>query len=101
MRRQYVVRGERVGQHAYSDIAFMQSLDGGLRTGGQNEVRRFDEQLLLQPGDPLANESDAVIALLAASDGLRVVGDDLAVGPDEIVTKLGALGHQLVQVLVD
>jgi hypothetical protein len=55
--------------------------DGGLRPGGQDEVRRFDEQLLFQLGDPPANEFDDVIALLAAGDGFRVVGDDSAVCP--------------------
>ena len=44
---------------------------------------------------------DHVVAVLAAGDGFRVVGDDLAVCPHEIVAKLGALGRQLVQVLVD
>ncbi len=79
----------------------MQRLDGCLRPGGQDEVRRFDEQLLLQPGDPPANEFDDVIAVLAAGDGFRVVGDDPAARPYEIVTKLGALGRQLVEVLID
>ena len=79
----------------------MQRLDGCLCPGGQDEVWQFDEQLLFQPGDPPANEFNDVIALLAARDGFRVVGDNSAVRPYEIVAKLGTLRHQLVQVLVD
>ena len=79
----------------------MQRLDGCLRAGGQNEIGRLDEQLLLQLGDSPADECDHVVALLAAGDGFRVVGDNPAVCPHEIVAKLGALGCQLLQVLVD
>ena len=44
---------------------------------------------------------DHVVAVLAAGDGCRVVGDDPATRPDEVVAKLGAASRQLVQVLVD
>ena len=101
MRREHVVRSERVGQHAHPDIAIVQRLDGRLRAGGQDEIGRLGEQFLLQLGDPPADERDHVVGLLAAGDGFRVVGDDPAVCPHEIVAKLGALGRQLVQVLVD
>ncbi len=53
------------------------------------------------PGDPPANEFDDIIAVLAAGDGFRIVGDDSSVRPYEIVAKLGALGRQLVKVLID
>ena len=69
--------------------------------GGQDEVWQFDEQFLFQMCDPPANEFDDVVALLAGGDAFGVVGDDLAVCPHEIVAKLGALGRQLVQVLVN
>ena len=72
-----------------------------LRRGGEDEIGRLDEQLLFQLGDPLADERDHLVALLAAGDGFRIVGDDTAVCPHEIVAKLGALGRQLVKVLVD
>ena len=79
----------------------MQRLDGCLRRGGQDEIGRLDEQLLFQLGDPLADERDHVVALDAGGDGFRIVGDDPAVCPHEIVAKLGALGRQFVQILVD
>jgi len=87
--------------NTHPDIALVQRLDGCLRAGGQNEIGRLDEQLLLQLGDSPADECDHVVALLAADDGFRVVGDDPAVCPHEIVAKLGALGRELLQVLVN
>ena len=51
--------------------------------------------------DPLANESHDVIALLAGGDAFRIVGDNIAVCPHEIVAKLGALGSELAEVLVN
>ena len=47
-----------------------------------------------------SNERDHLVALRAARNGFRVIGDDLAVCPDQTVTKLGATG-QLAEVLVD
>ena len=87
--------------NTHPDIALVQRLDGCLRAGGQNEIGRLDEQLLLQLGDSPADECDHVVALLAAGDGFRVVGDDPAVCPHEIVAKLGALVRELLQVLVN
>jgi hypothetical protein len=96
MRRHHVVRGERVGQHAHPDIALVQRLDLRPRPGGEDEIGRFDEQLLFQLGDPPSDEIDHVVALLAAGNGLRVVGDDSAARPYEIVAQLGAAARQLV-----
>ena len=79
----------------------MQRLDGRLRPGGQDEIGRLGEQLLLQLGDPSANEGDHVVGRLAAGDCFRVVGDDPAGRPHEIVAQLGALGRQLAEILVD
>ena len=42
-----------------------------------------------------------MVALHAGGDGFRIVGDDPAARPHEIVAKVGAPGRQLVQVLVD
>ena len=101
MRRQHVVRSERVGQNAHPDTALVERLDGCLRPGCQDEIGRLDEQLLFQLGGWPADELDHLVALLAAGDGFRVVGDDTAGCPHEIVANMGALGDQLVQVLVD
>ena len=79
----------------------MQRLDGRLRPGGQDEIGRLGEQFLLQLGDPSADERDHDVGLLAAGDRFRVVGDDPALRPHEIVAQLGALGRQLAEILVD
>src|SRR6476659_6731016 len=44
--------------NTHPDIALVQRLDGCLRAGGQNEIGRLDEQLLLQLGDSPADECD-------------------------------------------
>ena len=62
---------------------------------------QFDEQFRFQMCDPLANESHDVIAFLAGGDAFRIVGDNIAVCQHEIVAKLGALGSELAEVLVD
>src|SRR3954454_1468312 len=79
MRRQHVIRCKRVGQYAHSNIALVQRFHGGLSPGGQDEVGRFDEQLLFQLRDTLANEFDDIIALLAWDDALRIVCNDSTV----------------------
>ena len=67
-----------------------------MRPCGQDEIGRLDEQFLGQPGEPLSNELDYLVALRAARNGFGVVGYDLAVRPYEIVAKLGATSRQIV-----
>src|SRR6478672_5065393 len=101
MCRQHVVRSERVGQHAHPDIALVQRLDGCLRAGGQNEIGRLDEQLLLQLGDSPADECDHSSLSLPLA---MVSGSSAMTRPcahTRLSTKLGALVRELLQVLVN
>src|SRR4051794_2128021 len=68
------------------------------RAGRSRAIRRATP---FQLGDTLANEFDDIIALLAWDDALRVVSNDSTVCPYQIVAKLGAVGQESIQILVN